>query len=72
MAGGDSARKPLTLDLSTTPPPPIHTYTTQPTGLPHVTPGLTGQHVLSVDSFNREQVFNEYSLCPNIWFPHSL
>ena len=29
---------------------------TQPTGLPHHTPGLTGQHVLTVSSFTREQV----------------
>ena len=57
MAGGDSiARKVLPMELSATPPQPIPPYTSQPTGLPHVTPGLTGRHVLSVDNFNREQV----------------
>ena len=34
----------------------------QPVGLPHYTPGLTGNHVLSVTSFNREQVFKFISL----------
>jgi len=29
---------------------------TQPSGLPHHTPGLTGQHVLTVTSFTKEQV----------------
>ena len=59
MAGGDStARKVLPMELSATPPQPISTYnsSSQPTGLPHVTPGLTGRHVLNVDNFNREQV----------------
>ena len=57
MAGGDSiARKVLPMELSVTPPQPIPAYSSQPTGLPHVTPGLTGRHVLNVDNFNREQV----------------
>ncbi len=28
----------------------------QPIGLPQITPGMTGRHVLSVDMFTREQV----------------
>ncbi len=54
MPSGD-AKKPM--ELSTT--PPMASHMTLPTTLgllPHVTPGLTGQHVLAVSNFNRDQV----------------
>ncbi|ESO92555.1 hypothetical protein LOTGIDRAFT_190512 [Lottia gigantea] len=37
----------------------------QPVGLPHYTPGLTGSHILSVASFNREQLHQLFNLAHN-------
>ena len=56
LSSGD-AKKPL--ELSTTPPMASHMVLPTTLGLlPHVTPGLTGQHVLAVSNFNRDQASN--------------
>lgn len=56
-AGDSSTRKVSTsVDVGATAPAPVSGFLGQPTGLPHVTPGLTGNHVLAVDSFTKEQV----------------
>ena len=47
---------PTSLGISAISHSAMAPVSTQPSGLPHHTPGLTGQHVLTVTSFTKEQV----------------
>ena len=47
---------PTLLGVNVISHPTTALVSTQPSGLPHHTPGLTGQHVLTVASFTKEQV----------------
>ncbi|XP_060593985.1 CAD protein-like isoform X2 [Ruditapes philippinarum] len=52
---GDGARRDLGLS-------PQHLPHTQSMAMPHITPGLTGHHVLSVTAFNRDQLHQLFNL----------
>ncbi|XP_064604486.1 multifunctional protein CAD-like isoform X2 [Liolophura sinensis] len=59
MGAGDFRR-----ELNSTPPHPsfMSMLTVHPPGLPHHTPGLTGQHVLQVLSLTKEQLHSLFNL----------